>query len=208
MGARCKTCGFPVEDHPVNQGADSPYCQHFPWQYLSLQKQLDQMGLHIQAMKIKVSDAPVAPATQPTGHRPWMSYYLACPYTDKSKARSWARTEIASQVAARLMTKDSVVFSPITHGHHIADHLPPDLLHDHDFWMHQCLPFVTWAEAFAVLPLTGWRESRGVQKELALARSLNKPVLVLQLPGYPMCELFTPEQAQEAFGPSTFLEII
>lgn len=196
MGKRCDHCGFPVEDHPPGR------CQPTTdWRILSLQNQINQMGLHIQAMKIKVSDQALACSTR-------KSYYLACPYTSSTPSLRWIRKQLVSQVAAGLMSKSTVVFSPITHGHHLAEHLPPNLAHDHEFWMGQCLPFVEWADVFALLPLDGWRESRGVQRELEYARSLGKPVIVFQLPGLPLCNLFTPEEAEACFGPSTLLEIL
>lgn len=202
MGARCMLCGFPVEDHP------SGTCHFNPdtdWRYASLQNQIDTLGLHLQATKVQVSDLP---STAPPSENAWTSYYLACPYSDANSAKSWARVQIASQVAARLMSRESVVFSPITHGHHVADHLPEDLRCAHDFWMHQCLPMVQWAEVFALIPLLGWRESKGVRTELELAKALGKPRVIIQLPGYPTCELFTQQEAMKLFGPHTQLEIV
>ena len=197
MGKRCNNCGFPVEDHPPGIFCDYPH----DWRAASLQKQIDQLGLHLQAMKIKVSEAYPPCSTRKT-------YYLACPYSSDKPSLRWLRQELVSQVAAGMMSKSAVVFSPITQGHHLAEHLPANLAHDHEFWMTQCLPFVEWADVFALLPLEGWRESRGVQKELAYAQSLGKQILVFQLPGLPMCNLFTPKEAEALFGPSTLMEIL
>ena len=61
--------------------------------------------------------------------------YLACPYTHPDEVTRNTRVEFASIIAAKLMCEGHVVFSPITHGHHIADHLPPAKLHSHEFWM-------------------------------------------------------------------------
>lgn len=199
MAHRCKECGFPVEDHPLPGSCDGLG----GWRSRSLQKQLDQMGLHIQAKRITVEELPAPPS-----QHVWTSYYLACPYSDANTARSWARVQMASMVAARLMSRESVVFSPITHGHAVADHLPEDLRMAHEFWMHQCLPMVQWASVFALIPLIGWRESKGVRTELELAKALGKPRVIIQLPGYPTCELFNPEEARELFGPHSTLEIV
>lgn len=200
MGARCKTCGFPVEDHPANFGPDTIMCSATHWQIASLQKQLDQMGLHIQAMKISVKERQLPEKPK--------SYYLACPYSSPKDSVRWMRQELASNVAASFMSKDIVVFSPITHGHFISAHLPDQIAHDHEFWMRQCLPLVEWADVFCLLPLKGWRESRGIQRELELARSLSKPIIVVQLLGIPSCELIQPESLEALFGPSTLLEIV
>lgn len=197
MGDRCRTCGFPVEDHP--QGHFCQLTQDMDWRTSSLQKQIDQMGLHIQAMKVKVIEPkPVHKKT----------YYLACPYTSDKDAVRWMRMSMASEAAARLMSHDCIVYSPITHGHHLAAHLPKEVVQDHDFWMCQCLPFVEWADVFALLPMTGWRKSKGVRIELDLAISLGKPIVVLQIQGMPACELFSPAEAEALFGPNTLLEIL
>lgn len=197
MGDRCRTCGFPAEDHPRDH-----FCQlkqDMDWRTSSLQKQIDQMRLHIQAMRVKVTEPkPVHKKT----------YYLACPYTHEQVGHRWYRFSAACQAAARLMSHDSVVFSPITHGHMLAEHLRPEIAHDHDFWMQQCLPFVEWADVFALLPLEGWKISKGVQRELDYAKSMEKPIIVLQDVGMPACELFTPNEAEALFGPNTLLEIL
>ena len=197
MGDRCRTCGFPVEDHP--QGHFCQLVQDMDWRTSSLQKQINQMGLHIQAMKIKVID------TKPAHKK---TYYLACPYSSDKDAVRWMRMSMASEAAARLMSHDCVVYSPITHGHHLAAHLPTEILQDHDFWMGQCLPFVEWADVFALLPLNGWEKSKGVWEELELARKLGKPIVILQFPGMPTCRFFTHAEAEEAFGPNSLLEVL
>ena len=51
--------------------------------------------------------------------------YLACPYTHPDEVTRNTRVELASIIAAKLMCEGHVVFSPITHGHYVADHLPP-----------------------------------------------------------------------------------
>ena len=135
-------------------------------------------------------------------------HYLACPYTHDSHSHRWARARLASEIAAHFMSHDDVVFSPITHGHHIEPHLPPDLGSSHDFWMSQCLPMVQWADQVILLPLQGWRESRGVTMELEFARNLNKRILVVQLVGVPQCELFSSDVDLTAAGLSgSLLEI-
>jgi hypothetical protein len=67
------------------------------------------------------------------------------------------------------------VIAPIAHSHPIADFLPI-VRCDHDFWMSQDLPLLRAADSVAVLILEGWRESRGVTRELEFAASLNKLV--------------------------------
>lgn len=106
--------------------------------------------------------------------------YLACPYTSPDLSTRRDRVELASLVAARLMEAGHVVFSPVTHGHAVADHLPPDKARDHRFWMQQCLPLLEACDELMVLPLAGWRESHGVTEEWAFALAHNIPMTVWQ----------------------------
>lgn len=99
--------------------------------------------------------------------------YLAAPYTDPDPVLRKSRVELANIAAAKLMQEGLVVFSPITHGHSIADHLPPSVLCDHDFWMRQCLPMVERADLLVILPLYDWQHSAGIAKEIFHARKHN-----------------------------------
>jgi hypothetical protein len=49
------------------------------------------------------------------------------------------------------MNEGHVVFSPISHSHHIADHLPDGVKTDSDWWMRQDLPLVEWADELHVV---------------------------------------------------------
>lgn len=106
--------------------------------------------------------------------------YLACPYTHADPDVQLQRMELASIVAARIMQNGFAVYSPITHGHHIAQHLPGNIVTGHDFWMAQCLPIVVKAAALIVLPMAGWRQSRGVRDEMEFARRYGLPIGIVQ----------------------------
>lgn len=72
-----------------------------------------------------------------------------------------------------------VVFSPISHSHCIADHLPPGLKTDWEWWMDQDLPMVEWADELCVVVPgeNGYdlvRDSKGVQKEIQHAIQCGK----------------------------------
>lgn len=104
--------------------------------------------------------------------------YLACPYTSPSAIEQADRVEIASAAAAEMMLEGHCVYSPITHGRHIAQHLPQSV--DYDFWMKQCKPLLMSADCLVVLPLPGWRASKGVMQEISWAREFKKNVIFLQ----------------------------
>ena len=107
--------------------------------------------------------------------------YLACPYSHKDEAIREKRFEMVTRKAAELMLCGYIVFSPISHSHEIAKRMGASYIIDHDFWMLQDLPYITyWADEFWVFALDGWRESRGIQREMEVALEVNIPVRILK----------------------------
>lgn len=102
--------------------------------------------------------------------------YLACPYTDPSAYVMAVREELASAATAMLIEiTGAAVYSPITHGHRIASHLPDHLRRDSDFWLNQCFPFLRACDMMLVLDLPGIERSNGVQKEIKAADEMRLP---------------------------------
>ena len=103
--------------------------------------------------------------------------YLAAPYTDPDASVSALRAEQASYAAAMLMSRYGfAVFSPITHGHAVVDHLPLEKAISHDFWMGQCIPVLDRCDELHILRLPGWDRSRGVKYEWDFAVRVHKPI--------------------------------
>ena len=130
----------------------------------------------------------IQPTAQPATQRkrkPAGYVYLACPYTHPDQAVQLERVELASIVAARIMLNGFAVYSPITHGHVIAQHLPRSAETGHEFWMDQCLPLVAKADALIVLPMAGWRKSSGVGDEMAFAAANGIRIGMVQAIAYP-----------------------
>ena len=100
--------------------------------------------------------------------------YLACPYSHEDPAVCDQRFRSANQMAAHLMSKGNIVFSPLSHSHPISLCLGNSL--DHDFWLAQDRAFVEWCDAIYVYRMQGWEESRGVQREIKWAKDLGKEV--------------------------------
>jgi len=78
-----------------------------------------------------------------------------------------------------MLAKGLMVYSPIVHSTPIAACGLDDM--DHDFWMHVDRPYLEWCHMVMVLTLDGWRDSRGVNAEIAVARSMGKPVSFISL---------------------------
>jgi len=110
-----------------------------------------------------------------------MKIYLAIPYTFNPELSF----KIANKVAAELMKQGHVVFSPISHSHPVADHLPPILKTDSKWWMNQDIPFVDWADELHVICIGEYGcnlidNSQGCQMELNHARDTNKPIKLIE----------------------------
>lgn len=113
-----------------------------------------------------------------------MKIYLAIPYTFNPELSH----KIANKVAADLMEQGHVVFSPISHSHCIADHLPAIVRTDADWWMTQDLPFVEWADEMHVVRIGEFgheliEKSKGVKAEWAHAVKCNKPIKIIEYYG-------------------------
>lgn len=102
--------------------------------------------------------------------------YLASPYTHSDPETVDLRYRVACAAAAILMEEGHTVFSPIAHSHAIADHLPDALRFNHDHWLRQDFAILEHCDELHVLPLPGWRDSRGVSTEIHFANARQIPV--------------------------------
>jgi hypothetical protein len=99
--------------------------------------------------------------------------YLASPYSHPDPLFREARFQAACHATAQLIRAGHSVFSPIVHGHPLARFgLPTDWA----FWQRFDEEHVKRCDALLVLQIEGWRESEGVQAEIALATSLGMQV--------------------------------
>jgi hypothetical protein len=111
--------------------------------------------------------------------------YLAQPYAHLDPEVRNDRAELGALATAWLMQRNWAVHAPIPQGHAVALHLPSVFAHDHKFWMDRDIPILASAQCMHLLPLTGWRVSRGVAQELDCARKSGLPVYLIQhLPGF------------------------
>ena len=95
--------------------------------------------------------------------------YLASPYSEVRENRYRA----ACGKTAELMRQGVMVFSPIVASHPLTFHGLPG---DWAFWEAHDRRQLELCDEVVVLMLPGWRESKGVQAEIALAEEFGKPV--------------------------------
>ena len=99
--------------------------------------------------------------------------YLCSPYSDPDPAVQEARFQAVCRHTAGMMSRGIHVFSPIAHTHPIAAYSLPT---GWDFWNSYDRAFLEMCSDIIVLMLLGWKESEGVQAEIAIAQELGKPV--------------------------------
>jgi hypothetical protein len=72
------------------------------------------------------------------------------------------------------MNEGNIVFSPISHSHHIA--AQNDLENGWDYWKKFDESFIEWCDVVVVVMLNGWKKSKGVNAEINIALKDCKPV--------------------------------
>jgi hypothetical protein len=104
--------------------------------------------------------------------------YLACPYESIDPEIKKVRLNTANITAGYLMSMGFTVFSPLSHSTTIQDHVSTDS--SHEFWMKQDLPILRDCNAIFVLKLEGWKESKGVTREIEEAKKCNIPIIEIE----------------------------
>lgn len=100
--------------------------------------------------------------------------YLAAPYSDPDPEIRQRRTELADHVAALIMKRGYVVFSPLSHSHRIAHHIGNHL--SHDFWLAQDLEMLKLCDEMWILTIPGYSKSEGIRMEHDKALEWAMPV--------------------------------
>ena len=104
-----------------------------------------------------------------------MTIYLASPYKHQTPKVMEDRFKAVTIAAAHFMDKGERIYSPITHGHTVNQHMKQDA-GCHKFWLDQCYKHVVTASAVYVLGTKGWDESVGVRWEIETAFAFGVPV--------------------------------
>jgi hypothetical protein len=100
--------------------------------------------------------------------------YLATPYSHPDPAVRERRYREVTRVAAEMMRRGDLVFSPITHSHPIA--LEGGMPTDWQYWQAFDAAVLGACRKLAVLMQPGWIKSAGVAAEIRLAGKMGIPV--------------------------------
>jgi len=100
--------------------------------------------------------------------------YLGIPYTDDDPAVEDWRAEVSNVVAAELTRQGRVIFAPISAWHHIAKKytLPGTF----EYWLKLDEEFIKASKKLLIVTLPGYKESKGVNEEIRLAKKYLIPV--------------------------------
>jgi hypothetical protein len=105
-----------------------------------------------------------------------MLIYLASPYSDDEPAVMEHRYDAVCALAASLTRKGHMVWSPIAHGHSLARFgLPKDAA----YWERFNTRCIQACDEVWIAKMTGWDESKGIAREIEMAKELGKVVRYL-----------------------------
>jgi Domain of unknown function (DUF1937) len=103
--------------------------------------------------------------------------YLATPYSHPDAAIRIQRYELACAIAGELMLLNHQVFSPIAHCHPISRFSPMGT--DWTYWQGFCLEMIRRTDELWIATMSGWKDSKGIGEETAIAIALGKPIYLI-----------------------------
>ena len=108
--------------------------------------------------------------------------YLATPYSHADVMVRIERYSIVTKVAANLMRSGELIYSPISHTHHMAvwHGLPTDF----GYWEEHCKAFLSASHKLIVLQQKGWQDSVGVRAEMVLAWEMGLTIEHMEVPAW------------------------
>jgi hypothetical protein len=119
--------------------------------------------------------------------------YLASPFSSPEPEVKIARYQAAMDATAWLLSRRIWTYSPIVHCYQLAlDHVLPD---DFEFWHDYNFATLAHCDSLLVLAIDGWKDSKGVQGEIAEAERLDLPIKLLT----PAPRTFPPTYIFQAF---------
>jgi hypothetical protein len=99
--------------------------------------------------------------------------YLASPYTHSEPEVMRRRCVAVSRVAAYMISRGRHVYSPIAYGHHLTAYGIPGTW---EAWEEHDKHMICLSDHVQVLMLPGYKESKGIDREVAYAAELGKTV--------------------------------
>lgn len=113
--------------------------------------------------------------------------YLASPYTGRDSYWPQSIEDIrflqALHTTAILTSRGRMVLSPIVLGHTMDQAMKSSGLPrpSYEWWLAWSRELLESCDSIYVLCVDGWEDSRGVQQEIALAESLEIPIVYIDI---------------------------
>ena len=104
-------------------------------------------------------------------------YYIASPYSHKSKRMMNRRYLAVDKAAAKLCLSGFLLIEPISMCHYKS--LKFDMPTGYEYWKNRDRKFVSMCDGILILTIPGWDTSTGVKDEVAYAQVLGKEVIYL-----------------------------
>lgn len=104
-------------------------------------------------------------------------WYLASPYSSPNESIREERFKKTENATGWLLERKIWTYSPIVHNHQLAkEHsLPTDAKH----WEEYNKAMIESARGVILLFIDGWKESKGVEREVDFCELLKKPICFL-----------------------------
>lgn len=100
--------------------------------------------------------------------------YLAIPYTHDNIFVKHFRAEVSNYIASELTKQGRIIFAPISAWHHLA--IKYGLPGNFEYWKELDEQFICASKKIIVVMLDGWRESKGINLEMTIAKENGVPI--------------------------------
>ncbi|MEM1368551.1 MAG: DUF1937 family protein [Cyanobacteria bacterium P01_H01_bin.15] len=100
--------------------------------------------------------------------------YLAAPYTHDDPRVVAERMRIIDSYAASMIGAGYRVFSPLSYGHNLARRY--SLATNYEYWASFNDEILRACQYLLVLRLPGWQDSKGLAREIAIAKEREIPI--------------------------------
>ncbi len=110
-----------------------------------------------------------------------MLIYVAAPYSHPDPSVVEERMAAFTQLMVRLIEQGDYPVSPLM-NHLLAEKIPARFPLTWEYWEGYSRELLSRCDRLIVIGIAGWEDSTGVTAEIALAKELNIPIELIQLP--------------------------
>ena len=105
--------------------------------------------------------------------------FISSPYSSENPETVDLNYRVAAIVAADFCYTGHAAISPIVYGPQLISF--KKMPNSWEFWSNFCLSILQMCDRMIVLQMPGWKESSGVQSEIAFALKRNIPIIYFKI---------------------------